>query len=431
MSWKTISECYFNTSRKGSTDSPEIAEYVLPNQNQLIFHKRSSGITIRETYQGMYHHLNHGKSTYLSSRMSSHSDRQLFLQGGNTARDSSLVLSTDAKPRLKWTPDLHERFIEAVNLLGGADKATPKTVMKLMGIPGLTLYHLKSHLQKYRLSKNLHGQATGGTNKTVSLAGNIMPEQNGTHISNASCGHQTNKNLHINETLKMQIEVQRRLHKQLEVQQHLQLRIEAQGKYLQAVLEKAQETLGEQNLVTVGLEDAKLQLSELVSKVSTQCQNFAFPGLSEQQGSLPQKIQQNQSAGADGSIDSCLTSSSGPQQQQGIHNGSLLLRSFVSEDAKEDERMLFPSMTKPNRERSMLPVERDCSNLSMSVGLGGEKGKEFHKKLVADDRAEYFQLENRQYKLPTFSGELDLNAHDETDAASRWKHLDLNGVSWT
>lgn len=31
----------------------------------------------------------------------------------------SLVLSTDAKPRLKWTCDLHHRFIEAVNQLGG------------------------------------------------------------------------------------------------------------------------------------------------------------------------------------------------------------------------------------------------------------------------------------------------------------------------
>lgn len=40
---------------------------------------------------------------------------------GNGSMDSGLVLSTDAKPRLKWTPDLHQRFIEAVNQLGGSD----------------------------------------------------------------------------------------------------------------------------------------------------------------------------------------------------------------------------------------------------------------------------------------------------------------------
>lgn len=36
-------------------------------------------------------------------------------------QDMNLVLSTDAKPRLKWTPDLHQRFVDAVNQLGGAD----------------------------------------------------------------------------------------------------------------------------------------------------------------------------------------------------------------------------------------------------------------------------------------------------------------------
>lgn len=40
---------------------------------------------------------------------------------GKGCGDSGLVLSTDAKPRLKWTPDLHARFIEAVHQLGGAD----------------------------------------------------------------------------------------------------------------------------------------------------------------------------------------------------------------------------------------------------------------------------------------------------------------------
>ncbi|KAJ1390268.1 SANT/Myb domain [Sesbania bispinosa] len=180
------------------------------------------------------------------------SERHMFLQTGNGSGDSGLVLSTDAKPRLKWTPDLHARFIEAVNQLGGADKATPKTVMKLMGIPGLTLYHLKSHLQKYRLSKNLHGQSNNVTHKISAGTGERLSETNGTHINKLALDH----SLTSTETLAGSDRSPR--------------------KVPQSVLRKAQETLGRQNLGIVGLEAAKVQLSELVSKVSSQCPELSI-----------------------------------------------------------------------------------------------------------------------------------------------------------
>ncbi|CAB4285757.1 unnamed protein product [Prunus armeniaca] len=424
-------------------------------------------------HQHQHHHQgkNIHSSSSASSRMSIPPERHLFLQGDqNGPGDSGLVLSTDAKPRLKWTPDLHERFIEAVNQLGGADKATPKTVMKLMGIPGLTLYHLKSHLQKYRLSKNLHGHATSGTSKigTVPVAAERLSEANGTHMSNMSTGPQANKGLHISETLQMQIEVQRRLHEQLEVQRHLQLRIEAQGKYLQSVLEKAQETLGRQNLGTVGLEAAKVQLSELVSKVSTQCLNSAFTELKELQGLCPQQTQTTQPT--DCSMDSCLTSCEGSKKDQEIHNSAMGLRANYNgrelldekepmlqktelkwcEELKENN-MLLSSISNDAAKR-IFPVERRSSDLSMSIGCQGErwnidsngnseerlKGRSTDGSFLdrTNNRADSAKAEtekvSRGYRsVPYFAAKLDLNTHDDNDAPSSCKQFDLNGFSWS
>ncbi|XP_009602574.1 myb family transcription factor PHL7-like [Nicotiana tomentosiformis] len=141
--------------------------------------------------------------------------------------------SLAGKQRLRWTHELHERFVDAVAQLGGPDRATPKGVLRVMGVQGLTIYHVKSHLQKYRLAKYLPDSSSDGKNSDKKESGDMLSSLDG-----SSAGVQ------INEALKLQMEVQKRLHEQLEVQRQLQLRIEAQGKYLKKIIEEQQRLSG-------------------------------------------------------------------------------------------------------------------------------------------------------------------------------------------
>ncbi|KAG6536951.1 myb family transcription factor PHL11-like [Zingiber officinale] len=163
------------------------------------------------------------------------------------------VQSGDTRPRLRWTPDLHGRFVDAVAKLGGADKATPKSVLRLMGIKGLTLYHLKSHLQKYRLGRQSRGEQAG-----IEINKGSKNSTWSNNCSSDACssvsGREDVGDMRIAEALRYQLDVQRRLNDQLEVQKKLQSRIEAQGRYLQALLEKALTTISLDMKATAGLE---------------------------------------------------------------------------------------------------------------------------------------------------------------------------------
>ncbi|KAK3032842.1 hypothetical protein RJ639_037019 [Escallonia herrerae] len=99
----------------------------------------------------------------------------------NEKKSSSSVVRPYVRsktPRLRWTQDLHFRFVQAVERLGGEDseflinpyiidqnfkaceygevlqkRATPKLVLQLMNVKGLQIAHVKSHLQMYRSKK--------------------------------------------------------------------------------------------------------------------------------------------------------------------------------------------------------------------------------------------------------------------------------------
>nr|CAD1831332.1 unnamed protein product [Ananas comosus var. bracteatus] len=172
----------------------------------------------------------------------------------NSAGSSSNVpsnLTVQNKTRIRWTQDLHERFVECVNRLGGAEKATPKGILNLMKYEGLTIYHIKSHLQKYRIAKNIPEQTEGRNDRrTVDDIQQLDPKTG----------------VDITEALRIQLDVQRQLHEQLEVQRELQLRIEAQGRKLQQMFEQQMKTsrdiVENQNYDMLFPDDAQVTLDD-------------------------------------------------------------------------------------------------------------------------------------------------------------------------
>ncbi|KAL4301838.1 hypothetical protein GQ457_10G021100 [Hibiscus cannabinus] len=79
---------------------------------------------------------------------------------------------TSRKQRRCWSPELHRRFVDALQQLGGSQVATPKQIRELMQVDGLTNDEVKSHLQKYRLhSRRLPVTASTLANQSTFVLG--------------------------------------------------------------------------------------------------------------------------------------------------------------------------------------------------------------------------------------------------------------------
>jgi hypothetical protein len=70
-------------------------------------------------FPSLIHHASHGRPDVAVAEDAPRSGCGLGLPGHGGG--PSVVLTADPKPRLRWTADLHDRFVDAVAQLGGPD----------------------------------------------------------------------------------------------------------------------------------------------------------------------------------------------------------------------------------------------------------------------------------------------------------------------
>ncbi|XP_009370155.2 myb family transcription factor PHL5-like [Pyrus x bretschneideri] len=128
----------------------------------------------------------------------------------------------DCQERIQQSHDYISEFVSTTYGYSPSE-APPKSILKLMNVDGLTIFHVKSHLQKFRNAAFPHGSAKGKSEKRTT--------------SNVESQLDVETGLHIKKAIQLELDVQQHLHEQLEIQRNLQLRIEEQGKQLKNISE--------------------------------------------------------------------------------------------------------------------------------------------------------------------------------------------------
>jgi len=174
------------------------------------------------------------------------------------------------RPRLRWTNDLHNQFLDSVERLGGTDKATPSAILKHMGVDGLSLGHVKSHLQKYRTElkrakavrgkamDDMHQMKKGARSKAAAAdvaaeAAEVVAEASGSAEAGLEQLGATQRELQrqlaaraasgpnakeLEEAMRTQLELQKMLCAQLEAQKELQRSLEQHTKYISVLMKR-------------------------------------------------------------------------------------------------------------------------------------------------------------------------------------------------